>query len=283
MYSLNERAAARVALRALDEKPEFSFKVGTLRRSFGETVLARIKAETDFAAKCNKDAMTAKATGLSPAAGEYWSDVLALIARGKAAQASGDRDALTRVSRDAELLAESFTERVQSDERALFKMLDPQDHAATWDDRWEYIEHDPPLLRDEFVTAYTIPNVKNYAQRQVLGEIAIQWNSAEEAESARKRRQEVRYIAQLDDHEREMALAERLRKDAEKAHWKGLTKDQRKARKKLEADARRAAAASSPNMGDPIAISDLDGSEEGSDSQALQDENSGVSDLGGAA
>ena len=237
MITPEDRAAARVCLRALSADGEFAFSAVTLRRSFSASVLNRIRDEEKDARAANKAAKEGATLMLSGDAGQYVEDTTALIARGKAAQASGDEAWVKRISQQSERLEETFDERVPDGEKKYFKHLDPQRHAETWDDRWSYLEFAVPLLCDDARGGYQIPNVKNYAQKMVLATLTIEEQSAEQLELAGKNSLALRHQAWMDDG---YTRAEIIKKEAEAAkrlHVRSLSPADKKARaKRLKAE-----------------------------------------------
>lgn len=172
MNNLLQRAAARVALRALNADSNFSHDKACLKKTFGVDVVKRIEDEVSFWKAANEDAQKNSAPDLTPEAATYWSEVVTLIERGKAIQASSDREAETILFKQCERQVERFEELVSEGEKHKFKMYDPRRSAETYDPRWSYLDHNPPLLRDDFADTYMIPNVGNYAQTIVLATIA---------------------------------------------------------------------------------------------------------------
>lgn len=184
MTDLLQRAAARVALRALNADSNFAHAKACLKKTFGGDVVKRIEDEVAFWKAANEDAQKSSAPDLTPEAATYWSEVVTLIERGKAIQASSDREAETILFKQCERQVERFEELVSEGEKHKFKMYDPRRSAETYDPRWSYLDHNPPLLRDDFVDTYMIPNVGNYAQTIVLATIAQPEPTAEESEKS---------------------------------------------------------------------------------------------------
>jgi len=167
-----QRAAARLALIPLCEDATFAHPTQMLRRTFGDEVVKDIKRETAQAKEYNELAEGKGGAILTPEAATYWDEVQKLIRRGMAAQARGDQAAEEAISREAENLASSFESRVPDQDKPKFKHHDILNSAATWDERWSYVEHDPPLLGEAFSSSFRIEKVANHAQQTVLFALA---------------------------------------------------------------------------------------------------------------
>ena len=167
-----QRAAARLALIPLCEDATFAHPTQMLRRTFGDEVVKDIKRETAQAKEYNELAEGKGGAILTPEAATYWDEVQKLIRRGMAAQARGDQAAEEAISREAENLASSFESRVPDQDKPKFKHHDILNSAATWDERWSYVEHDPPLLGEAFSSSFRTEKVANHAQQTVLFALA---------------------------------------------------------------------------------------------------------------
>jgi hypothetical protein len=202
-----QRGAIRAALRPLELDPSFSHKGPVLARFLAKDILALIKAEEEEAREINKSAAESGLM-LSPEASDYWEEVQKQINRGKRLQAAGANPKLEKdISLACEALAESFEARVPKGEQPKFKSLDPEGHKETYDERWSYVEHEPPLLRDEFAVAFTIPNVKNHAQRNVLNDLLGLEEKLKELAAFREARLELRRRVRADQAIEDAAIS----------------------------------------------------------------------------
>lgn len=226
--------AIRAALRPLDLDPSFSHKMPVLARFLDKDILAQIKADEEDARAINKSAVESGLM-LSPEAALYWEEVQAQIKRGKRLQAEGTNPKLEKdISLACEALAESFEARVPVGEQPKFKHLTWENHEQEWDERWSYVEHEPPLLRDEFSVAFTIPNVKNHAQRNVLSSLVGHQAKHEELAAFREARLELRRLTRAEDGIAEQERLKVEQRAARKAHLSSLSKTEREAFKVRE-------------------------------------------------
>lgn len=229
-----QRAAARQALVPLCNNATFSHKTALLRRTFGENIVLEIKKEEREAKEYNKAAKEQGGAILTPEAATYWDEVQKLIKRGMAAQEKGDQAAVDEVNKASESLAASFDSRVPDHDKPKFKKLDQQRHAETWDERWSYVEHVPPLLCDEFSSAFRIENVSNHAQQIVLlalaqppSDDAIIINMVETGLALRKLASETRALDRVKE------LKQIFRKHATKETKKAAAKARKETREKM--------------------------------------------------
>ncbi len=161
-----QSAAIENALRTLEQRPDYSHSMALIRRVAGAVAVTAVRQLHKELVDANK--AKTHSIRLSADAHAYDLEVRQLIVQGKRAQSSGNRDVELRVSRMSERLEESFEERVPNEDRA--KFLKSEGDGQTWDDRWNYMEFRPPLLRPEYMGA-PFAHPMNVAQRTVLTEL----------------------------------------------------------------------------------------------------------------
>ncbi|WIA55080.1 hypothetical protein N6H05_18870 [Sphingobium sp. WTD-1] len=239
MTNLLQRAAARVALRALNSDSNFTHDKASLKRTFGADVVKHIEEEVAAVKEANAIAQSHDGPDLTPEAATYWSEVLTLIERGKAVQAKSDREAERILFKECERQVERFDELVSGAERYKFKTYDAQRAAETYDPRWSYLDFDPPLLRDDFCNSYIVPNVRNYAQGIVLAAIAQPEPTQEERAKQAAATLEMFRLFRANEGLKQLEVIKRQEREAATvaSRVKKVAADFKKAQKRAEREA----------------------------------------------
>lgn len=167
---LNDLARAQLAgfynTLAADEDATISLAV--LKHYIGERAVAEIKSMKADLAAAKKDKNYS--LDLSNGAVEYWKRFKALRRQADVVSAgpnSSKREAES--GRKAETLRDDFYKLVPKREHGKFIIHDPTANEADWDFRWDYLEHRPPLLREDLAGQFPVEKPMNFAQMQVLG------------------------------------------------------------------------------------------------------------------
>lgn len=166
-------ASAQIALKALEQDPEFAHPVATIIRIAGEEVAEAIRAREAEYREYNGD-VSGDTAMLSAEAAGYWADWQKMYREGKRFHAKGSGMIYPKwekkISLMCEALDESFEARVPDNEKAKFQVYDPQRmDAGNWDDRWDAcVDLFPPVLRREFLGDARVSNPKGKAQHEIL-------------------------------------------------------------------------------------------------------------------
>lgn len=144
-----------------------TISLALLRDYIGADAVAEIKALRDDLAEAKKEAKNG--LGLSSGAVGYWKQFQKLRRQADIVSARPGADKREgEFGRKAEKLRDDFYKLVPEREHGLFLIHDPEKNEADWDNRWDYLEHRPPLLKHSASVAFPIDKPMNYAQIHVI-------------------------------------------------------------------------------------------------------------------